>query len=1129
MSSSPRMRKMPPRPKILLPVPGQYYPHPQTATGMGYVPTPYGQTPVPMTPVAGQPQIFYSNRASEFVFTQFKGIKDLTKSGLSVGEKSAFWLYEKVRSWSKKWFTHIFLFVVILLYSIIGAIIFVTVEGSIEKVAVSNIRQKRNDTADTILGLCEDSVLASDMSRWRGAAAKEIMEYEKYLYEYFGRGLKDKGEEVWTFWNAVFYCGTIYTTIGHRVKGLSDSDGAVQPPSWAIEWVAVVQARRRDAKAMEDSYIVHRRRKAAARKREKTPDPSSRGAASHIDASDDEDEERRAKMERMAEEAEKMEQQQKENRLSQHQKQEVSLKELENKDKMGNDLEQRPARRKNKTDARNVSANVDDMIAVHAEVAVKSTAGNTLKTRETDSVTTNNNSTQPVKQITEVAKKFDDGTTKKDVIRPAIVQAVKDSAVQETSETPKETNGETSKPVEIRKVERRLKRRSKERVERYSRSTDSSDEKDEKDESSRKRTKSPETVKSRVKKTSGKSRISDPEAQKKDTEILNREKRSPSRQKFEDESRTRDDSVPHSRPYNQTEDMNEDLKIVKKSESLSQKFAEERRVKRSSVEMKKQIIPLSNESLIEDFARAQREYMLRERSILDPEVDMFQDAVEVSYLRKRKLNLTYTESEQEDIVQNITQSSDVADKKKSWFSWLSFWHGKKDENIIEKKTEDIPNPASKVEEIKVEKEEAAEKITLLDFFRALRDVVSEFKTFVAQNPRETTIIRRLRNRCIAGLLLIIIYCGLGGFVFRFVEGAFETFYKCGVKRVKRDFLDTLWNYSHNLREDDWKSMARRKLMEFEEQLHTAHEAGLHTYSGQKSWSFLNAVVYCLTVITTIGYGHISPSTDTGRAITIVYAIFGIPMFLIILADFGKLFTRGIKFLWAFVRRLYYTGSCRKVRRTGPVQEVMKGVQLVYDLAKLRRPSQMIPEEIDEMQRQQIQQPQTILNVDANTPGTPGTPALSAYIVDDEFNLPISVAIVILLAYIFIGATLYSLWESWNFFESFYFVFISMSTIGFGDYVPKHPIYMMGSIVYLVFGLALTSMCINVVQVMLSDSFKQASQKIGATIGFEVAEDDNSVKPAPPPPVEVADVHISVKESESDEKIAPKAKQEDINL
>lgn len=115
---------------------------------------------------------------------------------------------------------------------------------------------------------------------------------------------------------------------------------------------------------------------------------------------------------------------------------------------------------------------------------------------------------------------------------------------------------------------------------------------------------------------------------------------------------------------------------------------------------------------------------------------------------------------------------------------------------------------------------------------------------------------------------------------------------------------------------------------------------------------------------------------------------------------------------------------------------MKGVQLVYDLATFRRPSQMNPEEIQEMQRQQVQQQQTTLNLDANTPDTPDTPALSAFAIDDEFNLPISVAIFILLGYIFVGATLYYMWEDWGFFESFYFVFISMSTIGFGDYVPK---------------------------------------------------------------------------------------------
>lgn len=113
---------------------------------------------------------------------------------------------------------------------------------------------------------------------------------------------------------------------------------------------------------------------------------------------------------------------------------------------------------------------------------------------------------------------------------------------------------------------------------------------------------------------------------------------------------------------------------------------------------------------------------------------------------------------------------------------------------------------------------------------------------------------------------------------------------------------------------------------------------------------------------------------------------------------------------------------------------MKGVQLVYDFATFRRPSQMTPDELAEMRKQQ-----TVLNVDANVPiqpGTPATPELSNFAINDEFNLPISVAITILIAYIFVGATAYNIWEKWGFFESFYFVFISMSTIGFGDYVPK---------------------------------------------------------------------------------------------
>lgn len=104
---------------------------------------------------------------------------------------------------------------------------------------------------------------------------------------------------------------------------------------------------------------------------------------------------------------------------------------------------------------------------------------------------------------------------------------------------------------------------------------------------------------------------------------------------------------------------------------------------------------------------------------------------------------------------------------------------------------------------------------------------------------------------------------------------------------------------------------------------------------------------------------------------------------------------------------------------------MKGVQLVYDFATFRRPSQMNPDELEQVRQQQAQTSLTVDTPHLTDPGTPATPTMSAFEIDDEFNLPISVAITILIVYIFVGAAAYNAWERWGFFESFYFVFISM--------------------------------------------------------------------------------------------------------
>lgn len=557
---------------------------------------------------------------------------------------------------------------------------------------------------------------------------------------------------------------------------------------------------------MEDSYTVHRRRKAAARRREKTPDPSTRNQL--VETSDDEEEARRARMEKMADDAE---QEEKEKILKREEQQKIE----ETKKKEEDEEDAKKRQREEKISSSN------------ADFKEKSPK----RSRDAEEP-------RPVKEDHS--------------IHDAPVAKEEPLAEMRQEELPrnKEVDGDTNhQAVEPRKLERRLKKKSRERIERHDQSTDSSD-LDERYDKHPRRTKSPEGARIRVKKTSAKRTTSGELEVKKETiEKPPREKKA-SKQKAEEAEDLPKPEGRQPKMHSQTDDTDEDPKM-KKSETFPLQQPKEAVMKRSSTELKKQIIPLSNDSLIEDFAKAQREYLKREQSILEPDTpDPYEDAQEEAVLRRRKFSVPLSESEQEKIEKSVEMMVVPEEGEKwSWFSWVPFFGRKKKEKKEDAKVEEEPpKPVAPEPEADV----APEKTTFMDFLRALRDVVSEFKAFVVQNPIEAEIMNDLKNRCLSQLLLVIIYCGLGAFVFRFTEGAFETFYKCGVKRVKRDFLDSLWDYSHNMREDDWKSMARKKLMEFEEQLHEAHEAGVQTYSGQRSWTFLNAVVYCLTVITTIG-------------------------------------------------------------------------------------------------------------------------------------------------------------------------------------------------------------------------------------------------------------------------------------
>ena len=98
---------------------------------------------------------------------------------------------------------------------------------------------------------------------------------------------------------------------------------------------------------------------------------------------------------------------------------------------------------------------------------------------------------------------------------------------------------------------------------------------------------------------------------------------------------------------------------------------------------------------------------------------------------------------------------------------------------------------------------------------------------------------------------------------------------------------------------------------------------------------------------------------------------------------------------------------------------------------------------------------------------------SSSLAHEEIDIPVYISLIMLLAYVLFGGLIFSLWKQdkdFDFLVACYFSFITLSTIGFGDFVfgDKHGDneteldtgQLIGTGLYIFFGLAFLSMCID---------------------------------------------------------------------
>lgn len=214
------------------------------------------------------------------------------------------------------------------------------------------------------------------------------------------------------------------------------------------------------------------------------------------------------------------------------------------------------------------------------------------------------------------------------------------------------------------------------------------------------------------------------------------------------------------------------------------------------------------------------------------------------------------------------------------------------------------------------------------------------------------------------------------------------------------------------------------------------------------WTFPKSLLFTITIITTIGYGHIFPMTATGKLVCIIYSFIGIPLLLIFMTDISEAMTKHVTYIYS---RL----CCRWCR--------------------VRRRDDELAPDADRRQN----------SIRTDMVGD------EHYMPTSEVRVPCMVTLIFMLAYIFVGSVAFTYAEEWPVGTAIYFCFVTLSTIGFGDFVPDKTfvkateekniggmLMMAFTIGYCIFGIMLLSLSLGLMQKQIMEKLESIGKVLG---------------------------------------------------
>ncbi|XP_070567562.1 TWiK family of potassium channels protein 18-like [Ptychodera flava] len=334
---------------------------------------------------------------------------------------------------------------------------------------------------------------------------------------------------------------------------------------------------------------------------------------------------------------------------------------------------------------------------------------------------------------------------------------------------------------------------------------------------------------------------------------------------------------------------------------------------------------------------------------------------------------------------------------------------------------------------------------------------------------------------------VIAYIVAGGLMFHMIEGRGNTQYSAhNLTDLRYQFAQYMWNVSLGMNENEFIVFAAEELEIFRKLLEDA-ELEVAAANFHLKWNYLSACFFCITVISTIGYGTVTPITQGGRLACMFYAFLGIPLFVIFLAKVGKLISTALQFLYH--KFLIARKRCRELvdaekEAKGPTKTETVGLQC---------------DDLEEKPCEKVAMETIAIQTNDNDRYLPVKEKVEEVIEEEEeeeededrrtvvYNdTPVTLFVIICICLVIGGSVVVtSLQSDWTYLDSFYFTVITFTTVGFGDLVihdattvTKDQLLARQSFlaVYIVIGLVVMSITLNLAQEQLNATAQRIADK-----------------------------------------------------